>query len=100
MLRDRTWHTTNTLTRAQWSLVQALGDAINLPEDDRRRILNLTRHEWLTWTNFLTDGPQPAEPALSDMLRRLGAFAFSLSLLAGNCSTHPSLCKRLINKAY
>jgi hypothetical protein len=82
MLRDLAWHATDTLTRSQLTMVQALSDELGLKADDRRWALNLTEREWQAWTDFLVDGPLPAEPLLPEMLRRLGEVAFSLSLLA------------------
>ncbi len=82
MLRDLAWHATDTLTRAQFAVVQALGDELGLKADDRRRALNLTEREWQAWTDFLGDGSLPDEPLLPEMLRRLGEVAFKLSLLA------------------
>jgi hypothetical protein len=82
MLRDLAWHARDTLTRAQLSLVEELGDELGQKADDRRQALNLTEREWLAWTDFLAEGPLPAEPLVPEMLRRLGEVAFKLSLLA------------------
>jgi hypothetical protein len=82
MLRNLAWRKTDNLTRAQLDLFHALGDQISLTQDDRRRALNLDDRAWSAWTDFLADGPLPAEPALSEMLRRLGETAFNLSVMA------------------
>jgi hypothetical protein len=82
MLRDLAWHATDTLTRSQLTMVQALGDELGLSADDRRRALDLTEREWQAWTDFLVDGSLPAEPLLPEMLRRLAEVAFTLSLPA------------------
>lgn len=79
MLRNLAWQATDNLTRAQLALFQGLGDAISLTGDDRRRALGLDEHAWTAWTDFLSDGPLPAEPPLPEMLLRLGESAFQLS---------------------
>ncbi len=82
MLRNLAWHATDALTRAQLTMVHALGDELGLTADDRRQALNLTERQWQVWTDFLDDGPLPPEPMLPEMLRRLGEAAFNLSLQA------------------
>ena len=82
MLRNLPWQAIDTITRAQLSMVHALGDQINLTPDDRRRALNLDDRTWKAWTDFLTNGPLPAEPPLPEMLQRLGEAAFNLSMVA------------------
>jgi hypothetical protein len=82
MLRNLAWQATDDLTRAQLVMFQALGDEISLSQDDRRRALGLEEQTWRAWTDFLTDGPLPAEPLLPEMLRRLGEAAFGLSVAA------------------
>ncbi|MEA2739012.1 MAG: hypothetical protein QOH05_2319 [Acetobacteraceae bacterium] len=81
MLRNLAWQATDTLTRAQLTMFHTLGDQISLTEDDRRRALNLDDRAWSAWTDFLSDGPLPAEPPLPEMLRRLGETAFNLSVV-------------------
>jgi hypothetical protein len=82
MLRNLAWHATDTLTRAQLAMFHGLGDRVSLTEDDRRRALGLDDRTWAAWTDFLTDGPLPAEPKLPEMLRRLGETTFNLSVAA------------------
>jgi hypothetical protein len=82
MLRNLAWQATDDLTRAQLAVFHGLGDQICLTEDDRRRVLNLDDQAWTAWTDFLADGPLPAEPPLPEMLRRLGETTFTLSMLA------------------
>ncbi|WP_428488173.1 hypothetical protein [Rhodopila sp.] len=82
MLRNLAWQATDTLTRAQLHMVEALADAISLTGDDQRRALNLTTGQWSAWTDFLADDAAlPAEPNLPEMLRRLAEVAFNLSTL-------------------
>jgi len=81
MQRNLTWQPAATITRAQFTMMQALGDEISLTADDRRRALDLTERQWSTWANFLDEGPLPVEPPLPEMLRRLGKVAYHLSLL-------------------
>lgn len=82
MRRNLTCQATNSLTRAQLAIFHMLGDEISLTEDDRRRALGLDDRTWTAWTDFLSDGPIPAEPPLPEMLRRLGETAFRLSVAA------------------
>jgi hypothetical protein len=81
MLRNLAWQATDTLARAQLAVFHGLGDQIRLSEEDRRRVLNLDDQGWTAWSDFLADGPLPAEPPLPEMLRRLGETAFALSML-------------------
>jgi hypothetical protein len=64
------------------ALFHGLGDQISLTGEDRRRALNLDDQAWTAWTDFLSDGPLPAEPPLPEMLRRLGETAYALSMVA------------------
>jgi hypothetical protein len=82
MLRNPAWQATDTLTRAQLAMFQALGDEISLSEEDRRRALDLDDRTWMAWSDFLSDGPLPGEPPLPEMLRRLGETGFNLSVVA------------------
>jgi len=82
MLRNLAWQATDDFTRAQLALFHGLGDQISLTGEDRRRALNLDDQAWTAWTDFLSDGPLPAEPPLPEMLRRLGETAYALSMVA------------------
>jgi hypothetical protein len=79
MLQNLAWQATDELTRAQLAMFHGLGDQISLTGEDRRRALDLDEHAWAAWTDFLSEGPLPAEPPLPEMLRRLGETAFQLS---------------------
>jgi hypothetical protein len=79
MLRNLAWQATDDLTRAQLAMFQGLGDEISLTGHDRRVALGLDERAWAAWTEFLSDGPLPAEPPLPEMLRRLGESAFRMS---------------------
>jgi hypothetical protein len=79
MLRNLAWQATDDLTRAQLAMFQGLGDEFSLTGDDRRLALGLDERVWAAWTEFLSDGPLPAEPAVPEMLRRLGESAFRMS---------------------
>lgn len=81
MLRNLAWQATDDLTRAQLALFHALGDEISLTDDDRRRALNLDPRTWAAWREFMHEGPLPHEPALPEMLRRLGETTFNLSTI-------------------
>ena len=82
MLRNLAWQATDDLTRAQLAMFHAVGDQIKLTADDRRQALDLDNTAWKAWTEFLSDGPLPAEPPLPEMLRRLGETAYALSMVA------------------
>ncbi len=82
MLRDLGWQAIDNLARAQLAMVHALCDEIKLSPDDRRRALNLDDQAWRAWTDFLEDGPLPAQPPLPEMLQRLGETAFNLAVVA------------------
>ena len=87
MLRNLAWQATDDLTRAQLVMFHAVGDQIKLTTDDRRQALDLDNAAWTAWTDFLSDGPLPAEPPLPEMLRRLGETAYALSMVAeGRCA--------------
>jgi hypothetical protein len=81
MLQIPAWQPTDDLTRAQLALFHALGDQISLSQDDRRRALDLDDGTWSAWTDFLADGPLPAEPPLPQMLRCLAETAFNLEMM-------------------
>jgi len=82
MLRHLAWQANDDLSRAQLGLFELLADAAGLGPDDRRRTLGLDARCWAAWMDFCSDGPLPAEPALPDMLRRLGEAAYRLSVAA------------------
>ena len=87
MLQNLPWQATGSLARAQLALFHGLGDTIGLTADDRCRALGLAPRTWAAWTDFLAEGPLPAEPALPDMLLRLGETNFHLSATAGRQAT-------------
>jgi hypothetical protein len=89
MLQDPAWQATDALTRAQLAMFHALGDQINMTENDRRHALNLDDSTWRAWTVFRSDGPLPAEPPEPDMLLRLGVTVFNLSVVAERLSRMP-----------
>jgi hypothetical protein len=82
MLQNMAWHTTDTLTRNQLQVFSSLGEEMHLSEDDRRRVLLLSEEQWSDWSDFMQDGPLPAEPRLPVMLRRLGSASHRLAVLA------------------
>ncbi len=82
MLRNLDWDVTDALARNQLQLYHAVGEAIRMSDDDRRRVLLLSAPEWNAWTAFLEDGSLPSEPPLPVMLRRLGSATWRLSTLA------------------
>ena len=82
MLRDLSWERSDNLVRSQFLMYRALGDAIRVGEDGCRRALLLDRRAWDDWTDFLNEGPLPAEPPLPEMLQRLGCASHRLAVLA------------------
>jgi hypothetical protein len=87
MLRTLAWPSSADLLRAQFSMFHAQGDQIDLTDDDRRCALDLDDRTWMGWTDFMRDGPIPAEPIVSEMLRRLGETAYYLSVIAERTAT-------------
>jgi hypothetical protein len=88
MLQSMTWLATDNLTRNQFHLFSQLGEEMQLSEDDRRRELSLSEQEWSAWSEFLDDGPLPAQPQLPVMLRRLGNASHRLAVMADNQRVH------------
>jgi hypothetical protein len=82
MLQSMTWRATDELARSQFHLFAELGEQMQLTEDERRRALSLSDQEWSDWSEFVQDGPLPAQPQLSVMLRRLGSASHRLVVLA------------------
>jgi hypothetical protein len=82
MLRNLSWESTDRLARNQFRIYSELGDAVRIPEEERRRVLSLDQHEWSDWAEFMNDGPLPATPPLPEMLRRLGEASYRLAVLA------------------
>ena len=73
---------TSHVVRREFRGFIEIGNAIRLPDDDRRRALNLSEREWADWTRLLTDGPLPERPVLPEMLRRLGSACYCLTMMA------------------
>ena len=82
MLQNPTWTATDNLTRSQFRVFSSLGEQLRLTEDDQRRVLLLSKQEWSHWTDFLDDGPLPAEPQAPVMLQRLGSASYRLAVMA------------------
>ena len=82
MLQSMTWYATDNLARSQFQVFSQLGEHVQLSEDDQRRVLLLSEQEWSNWSEFLQDGPLPAQPQLPVMLRRLGSASHRLAVMA------------------
>jgi hypothetical protein len=82
MLQNMSWTATDNLARSQFEVFSQFGEQMQLSDDDRRRVLLLSDKEWSDWSDFLQDGPLPAQPQLPVMLRRLGSAAHRLAVLA------------------
>jgi hypothetical protein len=76
--------TSDSLTRAQLAIFNALGDQAKLSQDRRQRALALDDNAWLAWKAFMEDGPLPATPKLPDMLRRLAMSTYRLAAVAND----------------
>lgn len=82
MLQNLTWCATDNLARSQFQVFSQIGEEMRLSEDDRRRVLLLSEREWSDWSDFLQDGPLPAQPQLPVMLQRLGNASHRLAVIA------------------
>jgi hypothetical protein len=82
MLRHLSWEMTDGLARQQWQLYRAVGEAMHISDEGRRRVLLLSEREWSAWSDFAADGELPAEPPLPVMLRRLGSATWKLASLS------------------
>lgn len=82
MLQSLSWYAADNLARDQFRLFSDLGQQLHLNEDYQRRALMLSEQEWKKWSEFLADGPLPAEPHVPDMLQRLGTASYRLSIMA------------------
>ena len=82
MLQNMTWCATDNLAKSQFQVFSQLGDQMQLSADDQRRVLLLSEREWSEWSDFLDDGPLPAQPQLPVMLRRLGSASHRLAVMA------------------
>ena len=82
MLQSMTWFATDSLARSQFEVFSQLGEQMQLSEDDQRRVLLLSEQEWSNWSDFLQEGPLPAQPQLPVMLRRLGSASHRLAVMA------------------
>lgn len=70
------------LLRDQFQVLDSVGVPLALNEERRRRILLIDRQAWPQWLRFLRNGPLPAQPEVSVMLRRLATATFRLATLA------------------
>ena len=82
MLQSMNWVAADNLARCQFQVFSQIGEQIQLSDDDRRRVLLLSEKEWADWSDFVQDGPLPAQPQLPVMLRRLGSAAHRLAVIA------------------
>ena len=82
MLQNVKWFETDNLARSQFQVFHELGRQMRLSQDDQRRVLLLSDKEWTDWSDFVQDGPLPAQPQLPVMLRRLGSASHRLAVLA------------------
>ena len=82
MLQSLTWVATDNLARNQFQVFSQIGQQMQLSAEDQRRVLLLSEQEWSDWSDFVQDGPLPAQPELPVMLRRLGSASHRLAVLA------------------
>ena len=76
MLQNMTWCATDNLARGQFHMFSQLGVQ-----------MRLSAKEWSDWSDFVQDGPLPAQPQLPVMLRRLGSASHRLAVLADRRGT-------------
>ncbi len=82
MLQSITRQATDTLASAQFAVFHEASAAAYLTEAECREVLRLNEQEWAAWSDFLRDGPLPAQPVLPEMLRRLGTVSYRLAAQA------------------
>jgi len=82
MLQNISWVATDNLARNQFQVFSQIGAEMRLTSDEQRRVLLLSEQEWHDWSDFVQDGPLPAQPQLPVMLRRLGCASHRLAVLA------------------
>jgi hypothetical protein len=70
------------LLRSHFRVFRDVGKHVRLDEDRERRLLLLSSDDWSRWSDFSLDGPLPAAPPVSVMLRRLGTATYRLAALA------------------
>jgi hypothetical protein len=90
MLQSMTWLAADKFARDQFQVFSRIGDEMQLTGDDQRRVLLLSDKQWSDWSDFLQDGPLPAEPQLPVMLRRLGSASHRLAVLADRRASAPA----------
>lgn len=73
---------TAAVLRNQFRTLDMVGQQLSLNEERQRRVLLIDRQDWLKWSTFLRNGPLPARPEASVMLRRLGSATYRLATLA------------------
>ena len=88
MLQSMTWLATDNLARSQLQMFSAIGEQMQLSDDDQRRVLLLSEQEWADWSDFCHDGPLPAQPQLPVMLQRLGSASHRLAVMAERRPAH------------
>ena len=72
----------DAVARDQFRVFDQIGNEAALTDEDRRRMLRLTAHQWLAWSLLRDGGPVPQEPVLPVMLRRLAAESYRLAVAA------------------
>ena len=82
MLQNMSWAATDRLVRDQFRVFSQIGEQMRLSAEDRRRVLLLSEREWADWSDFLYDGPLPAEPHIPVMLCRIGKASHRLAVIA------------------
>ena len=73
---------TDILARTHFTMFDCIGNEITVADEDRRKILLLSAHEWSAWSRMRNGGPVPTEPELPLMLRRLSAATHRLARVA------------------
>lgn len=71
------------LARRQFEAFNAIGRAINISEDEQRRVLLMSPQEWSAWEAFAAgDDDLPPQPATPVVLLRLANASYRLAVRA------------------
>jgi len=70
-----------TLARRQFEAFNELGRAVEMTDDDRRRLLGMSPMEWSVWETFMSDGgPPPSAQEFQAVLLRVANASYRLAV--------------------
>lgn len=90
------------IAREQFRMFVGIGNRIALTDEQRRRLLLLSNEEWLVWSRVPHGGELPRHPEVAVILRRLGAAAYRLAMVAerrGAADLAPTICEPEMSRA-